>query len=345
VDFKDYYGVLGLPREASAEEVKKAYRKLARKYHPDVSKERDAAARMAEVNEAHAVLGDAERRAAYDAVGQRWQQGGAPPPDWDAGFEFQGRGDAHGGFGGFESHGEYSDFFEQLFGRTGAWRQHGRTSRGAAHGGAGPGHAARGADHHAKIVLDLEQALAGSLTEISLRVPQRDATGHPTLAERRLEVRIPAGVRPGQMIRLAGQGEAGIGGAAAGDLFLEVHIRPHPRFAIDGTDLVAELPVAPWEAALGGVVPVVMPDGKELKVRVPAGAQSGRVLSVRGKGLPGAAAGVAPGDLQLKVRVVLPSGLDPRARKLYEAMAEQLDDFDARKVARAEAERGEGGER
>ena len=152
-----------------------------------------------------------------------------------------------------------------------------------------------------------------------------------------LDVRVPLGVKPGQLIRLAGQGGPGQGGAPAGDLFLEVHFKPHPRFRIDGAHLVADLPVAPWEAALGAVVPVELPDGSSLKVRVPAGAQSGRELSVRGKGLPGA----APGNLGLVVRVVLPSAFDPRARKLYEQMAAELTDFDARKVAAADAARGE----
>jgi curved DNA-binding protein len=328
VQFKDYYQTLGVAREASADEIKKAFRRLARKYHPDVSKEPDAAARMAEVNEAHAVLGDAERRAAYDAIGRGHRPGEAftPPPDWDAGFEFSGR--------GFEEAdlGQFSDFFEQLFGRAGAARM-----RPGGRGGRAGAAADRGEDHHAKIVLDLEDALRGATRQISLRAPRLDASGHLAYAERTLEVRIPPGVRPGQMIRLAGQGEPGQGRAPAGDLFLEVQIRPHPRFGVQGADLVAELPVAPWEAALGGVVPVELPDGSTLQVRVPAGAQSGRSLSVRGRGLPGP----TPGDLELVVRVILPSAQDPRARRLYESMARDLPDFDARKVAHAAAERGD----
>ena len=324
MQFKDYYQVLGVARDASAEVIKKAYRQLARKYHPDVSKEKDAAARMSDVNEAYAVLSDPERRAAYDAVGQGRRQGEpfTPPPDWDAGFEFSGSGAE-----GMEA-GDFSDFFAELFGRAG-----GGTRRRAA----GARFEMRGQDHHAKIVLDLEDAWRGAMRQVTLRSPQVDAQGHVSLQPRTLDVKIPAGVKPGQLIRLAGQGGAGHGGAPAGDLFLEVHFKPHPRFRIDGAHLVSDLPVAPWEAALGAVVPVELPDGSTFKVRVPAGAQSGRPLSVRGKGLPGA----TPGDLELVVRVVLPSAFDPRARKLYEQMAAELTDFDARKVAAAEAARGE----
>jgi len=324
VQFKDYYQVLGVARDADAEAIKKAFRKLARKFHPDVSKESDAAARMSEINEANAVLSDPERRAAYDAVGQGRRPGESftPPPGWDEGFEFSGQGP-----GGMDA-GQFSDFFEQLFGHR---------AGGARHPSQGGRHAQmRGEDHHARILLDLEDAWRGAQRQLTLRSPQLDAQGRAALHERTLDVKIPAGVRAGQLIRLAGQGGAGHGGAAAGDLLLEVQFRPHPRFQLDGANVLAELPVAPWEAALGAVLPVDLPDGSTLKLRVPAGAQSGRVITVRGKGLPGR----EPGDLDLTLRVVLPSGLDPRARELYERMARELPDFDARKVARAEAERG-----
>ena len=327
MQFKDYYQVLGVARDASADDIKKAFRRQARKFHPDVSKEPDAATRMSEINEAHAVLSDAERRAAYDAIGQGRQAGErfTPPPDWDAGYEFSGAGSE-----GVNA-GEYSDFFAELFGRMG------RASRHSTRGGAGAGHGfdARGEDHHAKILLDLEDAWRGARRQITLRSPQLDDQGRVQLAERTLEVNIPAGVKAGQMIRLAGQGGAGMGTAPAGDLLLEVHFKPHPRFRVEGADLMTELPLAPWEAALGAVVPVTLPDGSTLQVRVPGGAQGGQRITVRGRGLPAR----TPGDLELQVRLVLPSAFDPRAKKHYEQMAAELADFDARKVAAADDER------
>lgn len=324
MQFKDYYQVLGVGRDANADAIKKAFRRLARKYHPDVSKEPDAAARMAEINEANTVLSDPEKRAAYDAIGQGRRQGESftPPPDWDAGFEFSGAGPEG------PDAGDFSDFFAELFGRAAGARRAG-TRAGAGRAGSARGPQMRGDDHHAKIVLDLEDAFRGATRQITLRNPQLDAHGRVRLAERTLDVRIPPGVRPGRLIRLAGQGGEGYGGGPAGDLFLEVHFRAHPRFELDGAKLVASLPMAPWEAALGAVVPVPLPDGGTLKVRVPAGAQGGRRLDVRGKGLPGN----PPGDLELIVRIVLPSADDPRARRLYEQMASELSGFDARAVA------------
>jgi curved DNA-binding protein len=311
LDFKYYYATLGVARDATAEDIKKAFRKLARKYHPDVSKEKDAEARMKEVNEAYTVLSDPEKRAAYDQLGQGYQPGQEfrPPPDWDAGYEFSRRGFSQREAAGF------SDFFSELFGRMG---------RGEARRQA-PGFDARGEDHYAKVMLDVEDAFRGATRQISLRVPRLDDKGHLTVDTRTLNVRIPKGVREGQLIRLAGQGSPGLGESKPGDLLLEVHFKPNPRFRVDGGDLYMTLRLAPWEAALGALIPVALPDAGEIKVRIPEGAQSGRRLRVRGKGIPGE----PPGDLLLDLEVVVPPAATPRARELYETMARDLA-FDPR---------------
>ncbi|MBI2754196.1 MAG: J domain-containing protein, partial [Betaproteobacteria bacterium] len=212
------------------------------------------------------------------------------------------------GFPGAEA-ADFSDFFAELFGRM---------------GGAARGAHAHGGDHHAKILLDLEDSFTGATRQISLRVPRMDAKGRVVLDTRTLNVKIPRGIREGQIVRLAGQGAAGLDEGKPGDLLLEVHFKPHPRFRADGRDLLLTLPVAPWEAALGAVVPVELPDGT-LKVRIPAGAQSGRQLRVRGRGIPAD----PPGDLLLEIRVVLPDASTPKARELYETMAREMP-FDPR---------------
>lgn len=315
MQFKNYYDVLGVPRDATADDIKKAYRKLARKYHPDISKAPDAEARMQEVNEANAVLSDPEKRAAYDQLGKDYQPGQdfRPSPDWDAGFEFSGHGYAPDEAAGF------SDFFEQIFGRAGM----GGRGFGQAHARRGSVRA-QGEDHHAKVVLDLEDAFTGATRQISLRAPKTDAQGRVTLESRTLNVKIPRGIKAGQVIRLAGQGAPGIGGGPAGDLLLEVQFKPHPRFRVEGRDLFLKLPVAPWEAALGAVVSVDLPGGP-VKVRIPQGAQSGRQLRVRGRGIPGE----PPGDLMLTIEIMLPPADTPRAREFYEQMAKEFA-FDPR---------------
>lgn len=310
--FKDYYQILGVSRNATAEEVKKAFRRLARKYHPDISKEPDAELRMQEINEANTVLSDPEKRAAYDQLGQGIHSGQEfhPPPGWDSGFEFSGKDFSEQNMAGF------SDFFSELFGHMG---QGPKGFRGQG------GFQSRGEDHRAKVQLDLEDSFSGSVRQLSLRVPQFDAAGRLVLSSRTLNVKIPKGVRAGQVIRLAGQGAAGIGGSGAGDLLLEVEFRPHPKFRIDGADLHLSLPVAPWEAALGAVVAVALPDS-DIKVRIPEGAQSGRQLRVRGKGIPGN----PPGDLFLEIQVVVPPADTPKAKQLYEAMSKEMA-FDPRR--------------
>ncbi len=312
---KDFYQVLGVAREATPDEIKQAFRRLARKHHPDVSREADATARMAEVNEAYAVLSDPGRRAAYDDALRRGRgSGSSATRDWDTGFEFPDH--------GFDDK-DFADIFEGIFGP--------RRPRGP-RPYAGGEYDLRGDDHHAKVELSLEDAYRGATRPITLRSPRVNERGEVTLEERTLEVKIPPGIRPGQSIRLAGQGGAGSGGAPAGDLLLQVTIRPHPRFTVEGGDLFAELPVAPWEAALGAVVPLAMPDGAILKVRVPAGAQGGRKLTVRGRGMPGK----PPGDLHLRVRVVLPAASGAAARDCYEKMAALFPDFDARRAAESD---------
>ncbi len=309
--FRDYYQTLGVLRTATPDEIKKAYRRLARKYHPDVSREKDAELRMKEVNEANAVLSDPEKRAAYDQLGADYRPGQdfRPPPGWGSGFEF-----SRGGFSPGDG-ADFSDFFSELFGRMGGAR--------------GPAFRARGEDHHARVELDLEDAFHGATRQVSLRVPQPDAQGRVRLSTRTLNVKIPRGVREGQVIRLAGQGVPGVAGAPAGDLLLEVRFRPHRRLRADGRDLRLALPVAPWEAALGAAVEVALPEGK-VKVRIPEGSQSGRQLRVRGKGLPGE----PPGDLLLDILVLLPPADSPRARQLYETMARELA-FDPRAEEKA----------
>lgn len=316
MEFKDYYQTLGVASDATADEIKKAFRRLARKYHPDVSKEPAAEERMKEVNEAYTVLSDAEKRAAYDQLGRGYQPGQDfhAPPDWDSGFEFSTQGYSPG------QSADFSDFFAELFGRMGG--------AGGGFRGHGASHQAHAEDHRAKVLLDLEDAFNGATRQISLRVPRLDSQGHVTVETRTLNVKIPKGVREGQMIRLAGQGSPALGGGAAGDLLLEVHFRPHPRFHAEGRNLHLILPVAPWEAALGAVVTVDLPHAS-LKVRIPEGAQSGRQLRVRGRGIPGE----PPGDLLLDIQVVVPPADTPRARELYEAMARDLA-FDPRRQER-----------
>ena len=309
--FKDYYETLGLPRGATQDEIKSAYRKLARKYHPDVSKLSDAEARFKELNEANEVLKDPEKRAAYDQVGSQFQAGQdfQPPPGWDAGFEFSGRGQqAPAGFGeDFDA----SDFFEALFGR--------QARRGAS---AAPGQRRQmqGEDHHAKVLIDLEDAFHGAQRSITLRMPALDAQGHVSTQERRLDVNIPKGIRAGQHLRLAGQGGPGIGGAPAGDLFLEIEFKPHPRFRVDGRDIYVDLPLSPWEAALGAEVDVPTPDGA-VQLTVPAGSIAGRKLRLKGRGIPGR----TRGDLYAVLAIALPPADSERHRDAYRAMAQTFD--------------------
>jgi curved DNA-binding protein len=312
MEYKDYYKILGLERSATQDEIKRAFRTLARKYHPDVNKEAGAEARFKEVGEAYEVLGDAEKRAAYDQLGKDWKAGQEfrPPPNWDTGFEFSGASSGHG---------DFSDFFDSLFGGT--RRRESPFPREA------QGRATfrmRGEDHHARIVIDLRDAFAGAARPVSLRVPEVDDAGHVVLRERTLNVQIPKGITEGQHIRLKGQGAPGIGGGPAGDLYLEVGFKPDPLYRVDGRDLYLDLPVAPWEAALGASVKAPTPVGP-IMLRIPPGSAQGRPLRIKGRGLPGA----EPGDLYAVLKIVLPPADTDEAKKVYEEMARQLA-FDPR---------------
>ena len=320
MEYRDYYQTLNVPRSASADEIKKVYRRLARKYHPDVSKEKDAEAKFKEVQEAYEVLKDPEKRAAYDQLGSNWKAGQdfRPPPDFGGGFEFRGApGASRGEF-------DFSDFFSSLFGGAGGG---GGGPFDSAFGNAGGGRRRaprKGRDHHARIDIDLEEAYSGGARTFDLQRPQVTNEGTLEVRKHTVKVNIPAGIGDGQQLRLAGQGEPSETGGPAGDLFLEVHLRPHSKYEVSGRDVTVTLPVAPWEAALGATVTVPTLGGA-VEMRIPAGAQSGQKLRLRGRGLPGN----PPGDEFVQLKVVLPPADSPQARALYEQMQRELA-FDAR---------------
>ena len=292
MQFKDYYETLGITRAASQDDIKRAYRRLARKYHPDVSKEANAESRFKEVGEAYEVLKDPEKRAAYDRFGKDWKHGQEfrPPPGWEQQFNFGG--------GGFSSASGFSEFFETLFGR------------GDIHGARGPMRA-KGGDQSVRIEIPLEDAYRGATRNITLR-------------GRTLSVRIPQGITEGQRIRLGGQGAAGAGGGPAGDLYLTVSHTAHPLFRAEGRDVHLKLPVAPWEAALGATVAVPTLGGK-VDLKIPRGSRAGRTLRLKGRGLPGRPSG----DQYVALEIVVPPADTPEAESLYRKMAESMD-FDPR---------------
>ena len=305
MQFKDYYQILGLPRTATPDEIKRAYRKLARKYHPDVSKEADAEARFKEVGEAYEVLKDPEKRAAYDRVGTQWKPGQEfhPPPDWEQSFAFDGGGYTDADLGHF------SDFFQTLFGHAG--RGHGHFRHEAFR--------AQGADQQVRISVTLEEAYHGAAKTITLSTQELDGQGTVVSRTRTLNVKIPPGVSTGQRIRLTGQGAPGFGGGPRGDLYLEVEFVPHPLFRADQRDIYLDLPITPWEAALGQTVTVPTLGGK-VDLKIPAGSQSGVRLRLKGKGLPGR----PPGDQYVVLRMVTPPADTPEAKAFYRTMAEKM---------------------
>ena len=306
MDYKDYYKIMGVKRDAKQEDVKRAYRKLARKYHPDVSKEKDAEEKFKEVGEAYEVLKDPEKRAAYDQLGANWQAGEdfQPPPNWDAGFEFSG-----GGYTQADN-AAFSDFFETLFGQ----------GFGSSHdSGAYTGYQARGEDHHAKVLIDLEDSYQGAEREIALRTPTMDRDGRVLNKERKLSVKIPKGVKQGQKIRLVGQGSPGMGGGESGDLYLEIEFKPHAVYRVESKDVYLNLPVTPWEAALGASIKIPIPLGK-LDLKIPPNSLGGRKLRLKGQGIPGA----SPGDIYVILQIILPFADSENAKKLYRQMEKEL---------------------
>lgn len=303
--YKDYYKIMGLDRDASQVEIKKAYRRLARQYHPDVSDKPDSEQLFKELGEAYAVLKDPEKRAAYDELGANWKAGQqfTPPPDWGSGFEFSGRGFDTGDPQAF------SDFFRELFG--------GEMRREFA---AGPrGVHARGEDHHAKILVRLEDAYRGATRDIALRTPEVDSHGHVATTQRKLQVKIPRGVRKGQRIRLTGQGAPGVGNAPPGDLYLDVDFEPHPLYRVDGRDIYLDLPLTPWEAALGASIGIPTPDGR-VDITIPPGTAEGRKLRLRNRGIPGNPSG----HMYVIARLTLPPADSENARALYSRMREDM---------------------
>jgi curved DNA-binding protein len=307
--YKDYYRTLGVERGASADEIKKAYRRLARKYHPDVSKEKNAEERFKEVGEAYDVLGDPQKRAAYDRLGHyRPGQDFRPPPEWEREFTTH-------GFGGGEAP-DLSDFFEQLFGSMGGGRRGPRGNR----------FATAGADFEARVEITLEEAARGTEVRLDLSGPATGSDGRMRRGPREIAVRIPKGVTDGQKLRVPGKGGPGTGGGPAGALHLSIALRPHRLFRPEGHDLYLDLPLAPWEAVLGASVEIPTLEGK-VRLRIPAGAGAGQKFRLAGRGLPHPRGGA--GDLYAVVRIVTPGQASSRERELYEALAREST-FDPR---------------
>ena len=308
MEYKDYYKIMGVKRDATQDEIKRAYRKLARKYHPDVSKEADAEIRFKELGEAYEVLKDSQKRQAYDQLGNQWRAGQEfrPPPDWARGFEFHGGGFAGGG------EGQFSDFFESLFGRDFSQGFSGAAGHREFH--------TQGEDVYAKVVISLDDAFHGASRAISLKSITTGGDGRPREKIRTLNVHIPKGVYQGQHIRLAGQGEPGSGGAGPGSLYLEISFAPHPFYHVEHKDVFVDLPLAPWEAALGATVNVPTPAGK-VELKIPTGSSAGRKLRLKGRGIPGS----PPGDLYAMLKIVLPPADTDAAKDAYREMARTLD--------------------
>ncbi len=312
MDFKDYYKVMGVVEQATPADIKQAYRKLARKFHPDVSKEKDAEAQFQEVGEAYEVLSNAEKRAEYDQI-RALRKAGGGRRNTGAGADMSDD----------EASRQFSDFFESIFGAGTAGRG-GYRPTGDHNSGTSFSH--RGQDLHHRLALFLEEAVQGVQRTLKLEIPTANAQGRPHSKSKTLSVKIPAGVVPGQRIRLVGQGEPGYGGGATGDLFLEIELAPHPLFAVHGRDILLTLPVTPWEAALGARVEV--PTATDpVDLTIPKGSVSGKKLRLKGRGL-----GLNPaGDLIVTLQVTLPAQHSTKTEALYRELAELEASFNPRK--------------
>ena len=319
MEFKDYYKILGVGKNATADEIKKAYRKRARKYHPDVNKDLESENRFKEVGEAYEVLKDPEKRKLYDQYGADWKAG-KQQEEYRKQYQQQHRGadfergqrfDFGSAFGDAEG---YSDFFEFLFGggRTGR-----RSTREAFR--------KKGEDINASITIPLTDSYTGATRRISFTMQEITPEGHVKRKPVNLNVKIPQGIRNGQKIRLSGQGSPGFGGGDRGDLYIKVEFEKDPVFTAEGKDVYVELPVSPWEAALGTTVTVPIPSGSSIRMKIPAGSAQGRKLRLKGKGIPSK----TPGDLYVVIEIALPPADNEKAKKIYEEMKDL--DFDPRK--------------
>jgi curved DNA-binding protein len=302
VNYKDYYKIMDVNKTASQDEIKKSYRKLARKFHPDVSKEKEAESRFKEINEAYEVLRDKEKRAAYDQLGSNWksgQSGFTPPPNWQDQYQ-QGNGDFNGG--GQE---DFSDFFESLFGA--GFNANQQSSRG--------NKPMQGQDSHTKILIDLQDAYTGITRSFTLQDQVINEHGQRQKKERTLKVNIPKGIKSGQKIRLQKQGQAGVNNAKNGDLYLEVGFTLNPLYIVEGADITTELSISPWQAALGEKVKVPTPTGP-IDLSLPKLISSGSKMRLKGRGLPSKIAG----DFFVKLKIVFPKSLSEEEKKLYQSL-------------------------
>ncbi|AWB35117.1 DnaJ C-terminal domain-containing protein [Orrella marina] len=312
MDTPEYYAILGVKKDATQDDIKKAYRRLARKYHPDVSKQEDAGRKMSQLNEANDVLSDPQKRSVYDQIGHRaWMQGARstddvrPPPGW--------RGQGSTSQGNAE---DFSEFFRDIFARG----DRGQSGAGEQTRSGWPGQ-----DIHADVSISLADAYKGTTRALQLQSAKIDAQGHLVPDLRTLEVKIPVGVSQGQMIRLKGQGEPGIGQGLPGDLYLRIKVEPQGRTQVVGRDLHMPLIVTPWEAALGADIPVTTPTGT-VHVTVPAGSVARRKLRLRGQGIPGP----KPGDIMLEIEIAMPSAVTPAQKSAWEGLAKAYPGFDPR---------------